>query len=104
MHEKMQTLYAKRIMKRRSSTVEPVLGTLINFLNMKRINTRGTQQANKHVLMAAACYNLKKYLKFIQRKTVAKSQQLWVEVPAQVKTVLFDFFRTILSQPKFSFS
>lgn len=30
--------------KRRSSTVEPVLGTLINHHNMKRVNSRGIQQ------------------------------------------------------------
>ncbi|PSL02244.1 hypothetical protein [Cecembia rubra] len=28
-------------------TVEPVLGTLINFLNMRKINSRGMEQANK---------------------------------------------------------
>jgi hypothetical protein len=77
MHKKMQTPYAKRIMKRRSSTVEPVLGTLLNFLNMKKVNARGIQQANKHVLMAAACYNLKKYMKFIRRKSVAKVNALY---------------------------
>ncbi|MEK6868207.1 MAG: IS1182 family transposase, partial [Nanoarchaeota archaeon] len=74
MHLKMQTNYAKRILRIRSATVEPVLGTLINFLNMKRINTRGIKQANKHVLLAASCYNLKKYLKFVQRKSVVKAQ------------------------------
>jgi hypothetical protein len=41
MHEKLQTPYAKRIMKKRGSTVEPVLGTMLNFLNLKRVNTRG---------------------------------------------------------------
>jgi transposase len=71
MHEKMQTIYAKRIGKIRSRTVEPVLGTLINFTNMKRVNTRGIKHANKHVLMAALTYNLKKYLKF---KTFNSSQ------------------------------
>ena len=69
MHEKMQTRYAKKLSKIRKSTVEPVLGTLINFLNMRRVNSRGIEQASKHILMAALCYNLKKYIKFIQRKT-----------------------------------
>lgn len=70
MHQKLNSNpdYAKRISKIRSRTVEPVLGTLINFMNMKRVNTRGIKQANKHVLMAALCYNLKKYMKFISRK------------------------------------
>lgn len=53
--------YAKRISRIRSRTVEPVLGTLVNFLNMRRINSRGMAQANKHVMMAALTYNLRKY-------------------------------------------
>ena len=70
MHEKLRRdpNYTRFLTKRRSSRVEPVLGTLINHHNMKRINSRGMSQANKHVLMAALTYNLKKYLKFITRK------------------------------------
>lgn len=66
MHAKLKgnPAYAKRISKIRSKTVEPVLGTLINFTNMRRLNSRGMAQANKHVLLAALTYNLKKYLKF----------------------------------------
>ena len=76
MHIKMQTLYAKKISKIRSRTVEPVLGTLINFLNMKRVNTRGLDLATKHVLLSATCYNLKKYMKFKRNKDVAKKSAL----------------------------
>ena len=41
MHEKLtkNRAYARRMSKIRSSTVEPVLGTCLNFLNMKRLNT-----------------------------------------------------------------
>ena len=67
MHEKLSKnkAYHRRLVKRRSATVEPVLGTLINFFNLKRINSRGMAQANKHVLMSSLSYNLKKYLRFI---------------------------------------
>ena len=70
MHDKLEAnrQYANKIVKKRSATVEPVLGTLINFLNMKKINSRGMAQANKHVLMAALTYNLKKFLKFESKK------------------------------------
>ena len=73
MHKKLSDNreYAKRLYRSRSSTVEPVLGTLINFLNMKRINTRGIDLATKHVLMATLAYNLKKYLKFANKKYAA---------------------------------
>lgn len=79
MHEKMQTMYAKKLSNIRKSTVEPVLGTLINYLNMKRLNSRGINQASKHVLMAALCYNLKKYMKYVQRKikTIAMEQSVF---------------------------
>ncbi len=76
MHHKLKTRYAKRLLKERSSTVEPVLGTLLNFLGMRRVNARGIKQANKHVMMAALTYNLKKYLRFISRKSVATLQAL----------------------------
>ena len=51
----------------RQSTVEPVFGTLINFTGMRKINTRGIENANKVMLMAAIAYNLKKVLKHQQR-------------------------------------
>ena len=72
MYEKLQTAYAKKIFKKRGSTVEPVLGTMLNFLNLKRVNTRGIKQANKHVMMAALTYNLKKLLKWTSKKLSAQ--------------------------------
>jgi hypothetical protein len=55
----------------RSSTVEPVLGTLINFRGMKRIWTRGIMNANKFMIGAAIAYNLKKYMCYRAKKTSA---------------------------------
>ena len=65
MHERMQTRKAKRLMKRRQATVEPVIGTLINYMGMKRVNTKGLEQANKCLTMSAVAYNIKKLLKHI---------------------------------------
>ena len=80
MHEKLESnpRYAKNMMRMRSKTVEPVLGTLINFTNMRRINTRGIKQANKHVFMAALVYNLKKLMHYVtsNRKTGAAQMAL----------------------------
>jgi len=54
-----------RYMKgKRQSTVEPVFGTLTQFMGMRKVNTIGIKQANKVMLMAAVAYNVKKYLKF----------------------------------------
>jgi hypothetical protein len=67
---------AKRMRTIRSKTVEPVLGTLLNFLGMRRVNTRGIKNANKHVMMAALCYNLKKLLKWNRKTALAKAVEL----------------------------
>jgi hypothetical protein len=68
MHERMQTEKARIMRKIRQSTVEPVLGTLMNFMAMKRVYARGIAQANKHVLMAATAYNIKKYMRYTYHK------------------------------------
>lgn len=76
MHERLQTPYARKMKKLRQSTVEPVLGTLINFLAMKRVNTRGIKLANKCMMMAAIAYNLKKMMKFKVNRPMAAQIQL----------------------------
>ena len=68
MHQRLQTWYAKSMKKRRQSTVEPVLGTLINFMGIRRIWTRGIKGANKFMLGAAIAYNLKKWLNYKEEK------------------------------------
>jgi len=78
-------------MRIRSKTVEPVLGTLMNFLNMRRVNTRGIEQANKHVLMAALTYNLKKYLKFIHKKATAQVAALNKDTQKGIERQIFGF-------------
>ena len=76
MHARLQTAKAKRMKKLRQSTVEPVIGTLSNFLAMKRVNTRGLKQAGKCMLMAAAAYNLKKLLNFKAPNVIADVKTL----------------------------
>lgn len=68
MHDRLKSSYARSMKKLRQSTVEPVLGTLVNFLAMKRMNTRGIKLANKCMLMAAIAYNLKKMMRFKRTK------------------------------------
>jgi transposase len=67
MHVRMQTRKAEILKDLRQSTVEPVIGTLVNFLGIKRVNTKGLSQANKCLTMAAIAYNLKKMLKYKTR-------------------------------------
>ena len=96
MHEKMQSPYAKRMSRIRSKTVEPVLGTLKNFLNMQRVNTRGIKQANKHVLMAALCYNLKKLMKFKRPKLNFNYQKVETELQKTQKSLETLLFRLMM--------
>jgi transposase len=61
---------------KRMSTVEPVFGTLINFLGMRKVNTIGLDQANKCMLMAATAFNLKKLLKYARKPRITMSNIL----------------------------
>jgi hypothetical protein len=102
MHQKLtqKATYAKKMVKVRSKTVEPVIGTLVNFTNMRRVNTRGIKNANKHVLMASLTYNLKKYLRFTIKKPSVLAQVIslkqWKNF-AFMKTVFLGFNNSILS-------
>ena len=62
---RVQSREGRMLKNKRQATVEPVFGTLINFLGMRKVNTLGIKQANKCMLMAAMAYNLKKYLKHL---------------------------------------
>lgn len=96
MHLRMQTERGRQIMRRRSSTVEPVLGTLINFTNMRRVNTRGLAGANKHVLMAALTYNLKKYLATPFRKVKVIPLEM-NRAKSALRTGLSGYFHSLLN-------
>ena len=95
--------YAKKMVRVRSKTVEPVIGTLVNFTNMRRVNTRGIKNANKHVLMASLTYNLKKYLRFTIKKPSVLAQVISLKQGknfAFIKSVFLDFNNSILSHLK----
>ena len=72
----------KRMKKLRSRTVEPVLGTSVNYLGMRRVNTRGIEQTNKFMLMAAIAYNLKNLLKFTTKKVQTNVAVMQVNLQA----------------------
>ena len=104
MHKKIteNKAYAQRLFRIRSSTVEPILGTLINFTNMRRVNTRGIKMATKHVLMAALVYNLKKCLKFPR-----KIKSFAVSIPVYIKKSVtfsgFIYYQFIFRQFRYIF-
>ncbi len=74
--QRIKSNKGKYFKKKRSSTVEPVFGTLTQFMGLRKINTIGIRQANKVMHMAAMAYNIKKYLKFITKKAKSNKQTL----------------------------
>jgi transposase len=68
--ERINTRQGKRMARLRSATVEPVLGTLLNFCRMKKVYTIGQELARKQLFMAAATYNLKKLMNAMDFKGV----------------------------------
>ncbi|MGB5560601.1 MAG: IS1182 family transposase, partial [Paracoccaceae bacterium] len=88
-----------RYMKgKRQSTVEPVFGTLTQFMGLRKINTIGIGQANKVMHLSAIAYNLKKYLKFVQKRSKSGVGQLAFKV--FVKSVVRDLFSALLRHRK----
>ena len=71
-NQRLKTEKGKQAKAKRQSTVEPVFGTLTQYLGMRKVNVRGLAGANKVMLMAATAYNIKKLLKF--KTNFAKSQ------------------------------
>jgi hypothetical protein len=97
--ERVKSNYGKYLKRRRSATVEPVFGTLTQFMGLRKINTRGISNANKCMLLAAMAYNLNKYLKFTKNRAESMAQ-----VAQRAVLEFFTQIRFILSPyPTFNF-
>ena len=70
MYVRTQSKMGQKMKNLRSSTVEPVIGTLLHFRGMKKVYTKGMDLAKKHVLLAATAYNLKKLLAFNAKRRI----------------------------------
>lgn len=99
MHARLQSVNREKIRQLRSSTVEPVLGTLVNYLAMRRVNTRGIKQASKCILMSAIAYNLKKLLRWESRKIKVVSLAMKKEVENAVQNLVFTFLSALRFHP-----
>jgi len=91
--------------KKRQSTVEPVFGSLTSFYGLRKINTLGISQANKVMLLSATAYNLKKLLKFSDkrlRRTVRSVQKVYFDQKHFLKAILSLIKPSKSSKPEFS--
>ncbi len=87
---RLATRKGKTMKSKRQATVEPVFGTLTQYMGLRKINTIGIRQANKVMHLSAIAYNLKKYLKFVQK-----------HVKSGVRTpFLEDYWKTVLVKVK----
>jgi hypothetical protein len=93
--ERQQSRKGKRMKRLRQSTVEPVFGSLIQHYGLRQIGVRGKAGANKVMLMAAAAFNLKKYLKFKPVKVVNQAVALEKEQTSAFISPAFAFTRCI---------
>ncbi len=100
MHILMQSSYASQMRKLRSSTVEPVIGTLVNFLAMKKVNGRGIEQANKYMIGAAIAYNIKKWLKWQVKVSTSAYKTLPIMQKSSVYRITLSDIRCYLSWSK----
>jgi hypothetical protein len=101
--ERAESIKGRIMKKLRQSTVEPVFGTLINYMGMKKINTRGIEQANKVMLMAGIAYNLQKLMRYVQktRKTAALSMRIMAkQIYLGLNNAFFQFLKLFVLDNK----
>lgn len=63
MIKRLKTKEGKLSYGLRMNTVEPVFGSLQQYYGLRRMNVRGRNSASKVMLMSAAAFNLKKWVK-----------------------------------------
>lgn len=92
-NQRVRSRYGRMMKGKRQSTVEPVWGTLTQFMGLRKINTIGIEQASKVIQTAATAYNLKKLLKFIRKdaQTLAMEARVFI-------FHFFDLARTVFGQ------
>jgi hypothetical protein len=61
---------------KRQSTVEPVFGTLMQFMGLRKVNTLEIKQASKVMPTTAIVYDFQKYLKFTQKLVNTQSKEV----------------------------
>ena len=90
--KRQHSLDGKRMVRERGGTVEPVFGSLINYYGLRKINVKGKSGAHKCMLMAAIAFNIKKLMKFLNRKRQSAVVELQGQLCANIKTAFSGFF------------
>ena len=95
---RLATRYGRIMKSKRQSTVEPVFGTLTQFMGMRKVNTKGIANAHKQMLMAGIAYNLKKILKYAKTppKSVANSKALLASLKNELYWWILSCFNPLI--------
>ncbi|WP_227006130.1 IS1182 family transposase [Marinifilum sp. N1E240] len=93
-NKRVRSKYGRRMKGKRQSTVEPVFGTLTQFMGLRKINTIGIIQANKVMHLSATAYNLKKLMKFMSKNTETMANQT-ISCFLFIRS-LFGFYKPVL--------
>jgi transposase len=99
--DRVKSRKGQYLKKRRHATVEPVFGVLTQFMGMRKVYTKGINNANKQFMMAAIAYNLKKYLKFEHKKTQKAILEARNYIESLNMTILRLLFQSMASNPTF---
>lgn len=76
MEKRVKSNLGVQMKKLRQSTVEPVIGTLVNYMGLSRINAKGLSNATKCMTMSAIAYNLKKLIKSFKISNLNRGQRI----------------------------
>lgn len=88
---------------KRQATVEPVFGTLTQHMAMGKVYTLGRKQADKCMKLAATAYNVKKWLKFTEKRVKSGAGSLpgYLAAPMEVIRAMLSHFRPTSRQLEF---
>ena len=79
MIKRLKSKEGKKSYALRMHTVEPVFGSLQQYYGLRRMNVRGRNSASKVMLMSAAAFNLKKWVKKLLEEGLNKIYSLLID-------------------------
>ena len=101
--KRKHSLHGKHMVRVRGGTVEPVFGSLINYYGLRKINVKGKSGAHKCMVMAAIAFNIKKLMKFLNRKRQSAVAALEGAASAIFKTTSSHFLSSNMNDLDFSY-
>lgn len=95
--KRINSHYGRKMKALRQCVVEPVFGILTQFMAMRKVHTKGIQNANKQMLLAGTAYNLKKLLRYTSftPKSVAQSKGQLLSKINELISVILSPFKTL---------